>query len=999
MKDLVLLMFLVANLASAQVRYLVTPNNDAIPLKPGESSAEAARRIGLPQSLQGGCSDTQQVGFMPDRAPTQAEYRIGPGGVVGMWFVVPASGTIDTVFWMGGSIVSSPEPLLLQIHRSNIYPGHGPGTPPYPDPCTPWGYWVNTNDPIGNVGPFEEEATDTTWQSTISGPGSFPPAGEELWGMGGYPVEDQANSLNSAAMSALGGPLPVSQGEAIFVSLRIGDSNIHGVDATTWPANVSQSFLPARDWVFYVRDGTSSMGLSGVPCGASEPAPAGWYARGGPTGLGDGLIWNWWFTMTVDSPLVPPKISRYDILPNTFSHSSRPISAEITDCFPAGPPESLSVQLVYSIDGGSENFLDMGISSPLAIIPGQAGGALVQYHVVAGNQVGYDEGYGSYRVYDLANSYYFADSAALYSWNEIESTGTAIGGWFVAPGGSDYPFLPNDPADNGTAGPIDLGGPFQFFDSTYRYAWVGVDGAVRLSANPADTSLIDWPSDVYPAYAPEIPGGLPRNCIAPLYKDFVIPPGTYTSRGHGQVYYKLDGERLIIEWDSVASAADSTDTTTTFELIFDRSDNTITFLYKDVGKYVGSGQSVTGLQQEPGSKWIFYNRNALPPETMLRNGLAVKFTPTAAAAAQWELVSNPNAVADPRREAIFPRALSPAYTYRSGYVASDTLKNGVGYWMKFSPALFNRIPGTPLAVDTVRVSAGWNMIGSVGAPIAAGALIQIPDSLIVSEVFGYEAGGYSAADTINPAIGYWVKAKAPGELILGSPGPLRASSGSLLRSCDRLIVRDARGLRQTLYFTGVSLSPEEMNSLELPPSPPGNAFDVRFAGNRIIESPAGGVAGRFPILISGAMYPVSIAWSIGSKRSYAGLSAGSGEIPIEGEGKIQLAAPDPAVALILSSGNEAFPAEFALSQNYPNPFNPTTVIRYNLMRPSQVTLRVYSILGEVVRELVNVRQEAGRHAVEFDARGLASGIYYYRLTAGGGGTNWFQETRKMVLVR
>jgi plastocyanin len=90
-------------------------------------------------------------------------------------------------------------------------------------------------------------------------------------------------------------------------------------------------------------------------------------------------------------------------------------------------------------------------------------------------------------------------------------------------------------------------------------------------------------------------------------------------------------------------------------------------------------------------------------------------------------------------------------------------------------------------------------------------------------------------------------------------------------------------------------------------------------------------------------------------------------------------------------------SQFSLLQNYPNPFNPSTVIRYNLTGPSFVTLKVYNTLGNEVATLVNEQQESGEHFAVFDAaitKGLASGMYFYRLKAGN-----FEQTRKMLLVK
>jgi len=68
-----------------------------------------------------------------------------------------------------------------------------------------------------------------------------------------------------------------------------------------------------------------------------------------------------------------------------------------------------------------------------------------------------------------------------------------------------------------------------------------------------------------------------------------------------------------------------------------------------------------------------------------------------------------------------------------------------------------------------------------------------------------------------------------------------------------------------------------------------------------------------------------------------------------------------------------------LHQNYPNPFNPSTVIKYEIPRASQIKLEVYDLLGRKVAELENGIKAAGTYQVQFDASQLSSGIYVYRL--------------------
>ncbi|MDP2207277.1 MAG: T9SS type A sorting domain-containing protein, partial [Bacteroidota bacterium] len=88
------------------------------------------------------------------------------------------------------------------------------------------------------------------------------------------------------------------------------------------------------------------------------------------------------------------------------------------------------------------------------------------------------------------------------------------------------------------------------------------------------------------------------------------------------------------------------------------------------------------------------------------------------------------------------------------------------------------------------------------------------------------------------------------------------------------------------------------------------------------------------------------------------------------------------------------PDEFELMQNYPNPFNPTTTIRFGLHSASYVTLKIFNIFGQEVATLINEKRDAGQHSVQWNASGIASGVYFYRMTAGK-----FTEMKKMILLR
>jgi uncharacterized protein (DUF1501 family) len=106
------------------------------------------------------------------------------------------------------------------------------------------------------------------------------------------------------------------------------------------------------------------------------------------------------------------------------------------------------------------------------------------------------------------------------------------------------------------------------------------------------------------------------------------------------------------------------------------------------------------------------------------------------------------------------------------------------------------------------------------------------------------------------------------------------------------------------------------------------------------------------------------------------------------------AAVVPVVSRSASLAGETSPESIILYQNYPNPFNSSTRIRYEISQAGYVNLEVFNEIGQRVAVLVDEEQSAGIQNVTFDARTLSSGIYFYRLRAGG-----FSETKRLVLVK
>jgi hypothetical protein len=88
------------------------------------------------------------------------------------------------------------------------------------------------------------------------------------------------------------------------------------------------------------------------------------------------------------------------------------------------------------------------------------------------------------------------------------------------------------------------------------------------------------------------------------------------------------------------------------------------------------------------------------------------------------------------------------------------------------------------------------------------------------------------------------------------------------------------------------------------------------------------------------------------------------------------------------------PSSYQLLQNYPNPFNPSTVVEFAVPRREHVSIKIFNVLGQFVATLVDDELSAGRHSVRWDASGVSSGVYFYRLQSTD-----FSETKKLVVTK
>jgi len=359
-------------------------------------------------------------------------------------------------------------------------------------------------------------------------------------------------------------------------------------------------------------------------------------------------------------------------------------------------------------------------------------------------------------------------------------------------------------------------------------------------------------------------------------------------------------------------------------------------------------------------------------------------------------------VADFRKTALYPTAISRAFGYQGSYKTRDVLSSGSGFWVKFSGAQTDHFTGDTFSNDTLDVNTGWNMIGSLSFPLPTSRITTV-GTTIISNIFGFH-GSYATADTIVPGAGYWVKTSGTGKLVFSTTASIQPSSTVVavkqsLEQMSRLTIEDANGQRQVLYFGKKSNISLPLEYYSAPPVAPAGSFDARYGTQRMAEISDGNVSKVAPVILSATNYPVTISWQTVSIGVGASLNVNGKETDMGRDGSVKITTKDPKIMLSLNS-ETTIPRTFALQQNFPNPFNPTTTIRYDLPKAVRVSLKIYDILGREVVTLIDGPQDAGFKSVQWDASALPSGVYIYGLVAREvGGKTTFTDARKMILVK
>lgn len=297
--------------------------------------------------------------------------------------------------------------------------------------------------------------------------------------------------------------------------------------------------------------------------------------------------------------------------------------------------------------------------------------------------------------------------------------------------------------------------------------------------------------------------------------------------------------------------------------------------------------------------------------------------------------------------------------------------------LRYDPA--EVLPDVPLDSlvllrSVLEVMDGWNM---VSVPVSVSDYAKsVVYPTASGEAFSFQ-GTYVSQSTLANGVGYWLKFSGD-----GTP----AMSGDPILSQTVTV-----GTRWNMI--GSISNPVSTTTItSLPPGIVTSDF-LGFNGSYYTTS----------VIEPGKAYWVKVSQSGQLFLSSSGNPvAGSGRIRIVPTG--ELPPPPPGDDAAITTDDQAkptMPVSFALLQNFPNPFNPVTEIHYDLPSESRVTLRVYNLLGQLVTTLVDEIQVAGFKTAIWNARDLASGVYYYQFDASSTSDvgQTYREVKRMVLIK
>jgi hypothetical protein len=359
------------------------------------------------------------------------------------------------------------------------------------------------------------------------------------------------------------------------------------------------------------------------------------------------------------------------------------------------------------------------------------------------------------------------------------------------------------------------------------------------------------------------------------------------------------------------------------------------------------------------------------------------------------------------------------FGFSLAYRLETVLEPGRGYWIRYEQAGTETFVGEALEQVSVELTTGWNLISGPSHSVPVSEIIDAGGIVLEGTVFGF-SGYYDVAEVLQPGVGYWVRASAPGTISMGDASAdkvIHNTNAALvnLDAFNKIEIFQGEAPRGLLYFGGPLPAQLPEFAYTMPPASPYGGLDVRFSDNRW-------VSGLYSVdlLLKGTESDDSIRllrvhspqlengdqggeddavevfvvtqWADGVVTGTSHAVAGTLIDLQASTTQVTLRQADPME--LTTGGPSDIPAEFNLQQNFPNPFNPTTSIRFALPLAGHVRMEVFTVTGQRVAVITEGERAAGWHTVSFDGSQLSSGVYLYRLQAGS-----FVQTRKLLLLK
>lgn len=540
-------------------------------------------------------------------------------------------------------------------------------------------------------------------------------------------------------------------------------------------------------------------------------------------------------------------------------------------------------------------------------------------------------------------------------------------------------------ADDNNVGPYPFGFDFPYYWYSVNRCWIGSNGYLSFSSS----ANFAHPFANIPSPAQ------PNDLLAVLGGDLDF------TRGGSCYYYNNDVDTVIVSWIDVPQfSADGSldDSTHTLQVILSAGDSSLTFQYgENHGNFAEGGNlaTVIGIEDIVGRVGLQYLRNNNPPDHMWHDGLALRFHPEPDPNFMFHdfgIVDGFNegsgAEFIPNNQSYTFRALAKnfgteaednlrvrcrIYSTYDDTVYVDHLEAGESVWVEFDE-LF-----TPSEVDLYSVTFSTIMSGdqntSNNTKICELNSYELPQELQYCNDTAEEGRAWNGDYS-----GFGVEFEMP-EAIEVTSASFNVNSVTAQGPAYVWILPDDG--------TG---NPDEANPLA------GDTITVTSDGWKTIDFSWADLtfaAGEKFFVIVIHAYQSTFWFGMDNEAPFSnrGWEYTGGLAPDRDRETSDIMIRIMANAATGIDDHDVAPESFTISQNYPNPFNARTNISFSIDRESDVSIEIYNIAGQRVADLSD-HFKAGENLVSWDASGVATGIYFYRIEFGNA-----SETRKMVLLK